>query len=280
MTTNIAEEEFCLQSLVVLIVDGDDAARAETQAALARACVGSDVYANGEKAMEMIRLHHARRQEYDLILVDISLPDANGEDFVREIRACLGENDTVILLTAKDAADGETKARNAGADAFLAKPFSEDDVLRAFRQAHRRKPSEPTQEEAAKHLDGRRILVAEDMAVNAEIVKQLLSMNFMAVDHAKNGKEAVDLFVKSPADYYDAILMDVRMPVMDGLAATEAIRASDHPNAKTVPIIALTTNYFDEDVQRSLAAGMNAHLEKPVEPDQIYRTLAEFVKAR
>ena len=280
MTTTIAEEELCLQSLFVIIVDGDAAARKETQAALARAGIGSDVYADREKAMEMIRLHHARRQEYDLILVDAFLADADGEDFVREIRAFLGENATVILLTAKGAADGEEKAKNAGADAFLAKPLSEDEILRVFRQAPRRKQSEPSQKEAVKNLDGKRILVAEDMAVNAEIVKQLLSMNFMAVDHAKNGKEAVELFVKSPADYYDAILMDVRMPVMDGLAATEAIRASGHPNAKTVPIIALTTNYFDEDVQRSLAAGMDAHLEKPVEPDQIYRTLAELVKAK
>ena len=88
------------------------------------------------------------------------------------------------------------------------------------------------------------------------------------------------MFAKSPPNYYDAVLMDIRMPVMDGLTATEKIRALDREDAKTVPIIALTANAFDEDVQRSLQAGMNAHLTKPVEPEHLYETIAEYIKAR
>ena len=269
--------ELSSQTLFVLIVDGDAAARESVQSALARFGLGSDCYGNEEQAMEMVRLHHARRQEYDLILVNRSLPAKNGIDLIREIRSLLGKTVTVIILTDDNASGGEDDAKTAGADAFMTKPLSAEAILQTYRQvALHREPEHPTTS-VHTELDGRRILVAEDMTVNAEIVKQLLSMNFMEVDHAKNGLEAVNLFLNSPKGHYDAILMDVRMPVMNGLAATAAIRGSEHPNAKTIPIIALTTNYFDEDVQLSLEAGMNAHLEKPVDPDQIYRTLAELI---
>lgn len=266
-----------LHSISVLIVDGNSETRAETQAMLARLGIGSDSYGSLAKAMDMIRLHHARRQDYDLILADRILAENDGDELIREARALLGENATVIIMTASDSDDVETDAKKAGADAFMTKPLAAENILQVFRKAQGQRQSIESTPPSVSELDGKRILVAEDMTVNAEIVKQFLSINFMEVDHVKNGQEAVDLFTKSPEGHYDAILMDVRMPVMDGLAATKAIRASSHPNAKNIPIIALTTNYFDEDVQRSLEAGMNAHLEKPVEPEQIYRTLAELI---
>ena len=114
--------------------------------------------------------------------------------------------------------------------------------------------------------------------INAEIMTEILQMRAMEVDHAENGQIVVDMFAKSPENYYDAILMDVRMPVQDGLAATSAIRALDRPDAKTVPIIAMTANAFDEDVQRSLQVGMNAHLSKPVEPERLYETLESLIR--
>lgn len=126
-------------------------------------------------------------------------------------------------------------------------------------------------------LEGRRILLAEDVVINAEIILELLDMRGIRADHAQNGQIAVDLFAQSPPHTYDAVLMDVRMPVLDGLGATRAIRALDHPDAKTVPIIAMTANAFDEDVRRSLQAGMDAHLSKPVEPDRLYETLARLI---
>ena len=269
-------DELLTQTLFVLIVD-NDATGEETQSALARFGVGADCYGNEAQAMEMVRLHHARRQEYDLILVSRNLPRKGGTELIAEIRALIGENATVIILTDDNASGGEDDAKTAGADLFMAKPFSAETLLQEYHRALLRRKSDQPSAPAQSKLDGRRILIAEDMTVNAEIVKQLLSMNCMEVDHAKNGLEAVNLFLNSPKGHYDAILMDVRMPVMNGLAATAAIRGSEHPNAKTIPIIALTTNYFDEDVQLSLEAGMNAHLEKPVDPDQIYCTLAELI---
>ena len=127
-------------------------------------------------------------------------------------------------------------------------------------------------------LKGRRILLAEDMAVNAEIIKMVLSMREIKVEHAVNGKIAVDMFANSAEGYFDAILMDMRMPEMDGLEAAKHIRAMDRDDAKEIPIIALTANAFEEDVQRSLQAGLNAHLSKPVEPETLFVTLESFIK--
>ena len=126
-------------------------------------------------------------------------------------------------------------------------------------------------------LKGRRILIAEDVFVNVAIMKKLIQVREAEIDHAENGRLVVEMFQNSPVGYYDAILMDVRMPEMDGLEATAAIRALDRPDAKTVPIIAMTANAFDEDVQLSLQAGMNAHLSKPVEPEHLYQTLEELI---
>ena len=128
-------------------------------------------------------------------------------------------------------------------------------------------------------LEGRHILLAEDMPINAEIMMEILDMRGISVDHAENGQLAVELFEKSAVHSYDAILMDVRMPVLDGLGAAQAIRALDRPDAKEIPIIALTANAFDEDVQRSLQAGMNAHLSKPVDPDHLFDTLERLIRS-
>ncbi len=126
-------------------------------------------------------------------------------------------------------------------------------------------------------LAGCRVLMAEDVDQNAEILQDLLELEDMEAEHASNGEIAVRMFSEKPAGYYDVILMDVRMPVMDGLTATRTIRALDRPDAKTIPIIAMTANVFDEDVERSLQSGMNAHLSKPIEPEHLYETMARLI---
>ncbi len=129
-------------------------------------------------------------------------------------------------------------------------------------------------------LGGRHILMAEDIEVNARIIMKILNMKGIVADRAENGKLAVEMFEDKPEGYYDAILMDMRMPEMDGLEATTLIRSLDRADAKEIPIIALTANAFDEDVQRCLQAGMNAHLSKPVQPEVIFATLKEFIGGR
>ena len=136
-------------------------------------------------------------------------------------------------------------------------------------------PAPPAGE--AVSLAGRRILIAEDVAENAEIVADLLELEDAETEHAECGKAALDMFAASPPGYYDAILMDLRMPVMDGWEATRRIRSLERPDAKSVPIIALTANAFESDIQQSLAAGMNAHLAKPADADMLYDTLRRFI---
>ena len=126
-------------------------------------------------------------------------------------------------------------------------------------------------------LQGRCMLLAEDIDMNAEIMMDILEMEGIGAERAENGRVALEMFEKSEPDRYSAILMDIRMPEMDGLEATEAIRALDRDDAKRIPIIALTANAFDEDVKMSLQAGMNAHLSKPVDPDHLFRTLGELI---
>lgn len=142
------------------------------------------------------------------------------------------------------------------------------------------KPTGDTTPERTVSLEGRRVLLAEDMTVNAEIILMVLGMRQINADIAENGRVALEMFEASPEGYYDAILMDMRMPEMDGLEATRAIRNLERPDAATIPIIALTANALDEDVQRSMQAGLNEHLSKPVEPDVLFETLERFIDQR
>ena len=169
------------------------------------------------------------------------------------------------------------EALHTGVDSFLAKPLFASNVIDEFERIARRNNMSLYKDKKRAELKGRRILLAEDVLVNVAIMKKLIQVREAEIDHAENGRIVVDMFRNSPNGYYDAILMDVRMPEMDGLEAAAAIRALDRPDAKTIPIIALTANAFDEDVQLSLQAGMNAHLSKPVEPEHLYLTLEELI---
>ena len=134
----------------------------------------------------------------------------------------------------------------------------------------------PPKPAAPADLTGRRCLLAEDHPLNVEVARRLLAARGMAVDTAANGREAVDLFARSPVGQYDIVLLDIRMPVMDGLSAARAIRALDRPDAG-VPMVAMSANAFDEDIEKSLAAGIDAHLAKPIDPAQLYETLQDLL---
>lgn len=165
-----------------------------------------------------------------------------------------------------------------GVDSFIAKPLFAANVLEEFESVAKRKGLCANSAEKKIDLKGKRILLAEDIEINAEIIKMLLQTRGIESERAANGKEALDMFASRPSGYYDAILMDMRMPEMDGLEATRRIRALDRSDSKTLPIIALTANAFDEDVQRSLQAGLNAHLSKPVQPEELFETLEKLIQ--
>ena len=173
--------------------------------------------------------------------------------------------------------DIQEEAHRVGVDSFLAKPLNAENVLAEFERIAKHNNMALFKEKKQANLTGRRILLAEDMEINAEIMTDTLELEGVNVDHAEDGEVAFNTFRRSPEGTYAAILMDVRMPVMDGLEATAAIRKLDREDAKKIPIIALTANAFDEDVQRSLQAGMNAHLNKPIEAEQLIRVLGELI---
>lgn len=141
-------------------------------------------------------------------------------------------------------------------------------------------PAEAPAEAEPETLEGKRILIVEDLPENAEIVQDLLELEGAETEHAENGRIAVEMVERSAADYYDAILMDLRMPVMDGLEATRRIRALERPDAREVPIIALTANAYESDIRASLEAGMNEHLPKPADSDMLYGTLRKYITLR
>ena len=266
------------QDMKVLIIDDDPVACEHAKLILEEVGISADTCLSGADALQMIELRYARRDAYNLILVDWKMPEQDGIEVTREIRRLYNGETTIIILTAYSWDDIVEEALSAGVDSFMAKPLFASNVLQEFKQAVARKGGSEQIEEHKADLTGRRILLAEDMMINAEIMKELLQMRDMEVEHAENGQIAVELFAQSAAGYYDAILMDVRMPVMNGLEATAAIRALERADAKTILIIAMTANAFDEDVQRSLQVGMNAHLTKPVDPEHLYETLESLIR--
>ena len=266
------------EDMTVLIVDDDPIARDHAQLILEKAGVITETAENGLQALEMVKLRHARREPYNLILVDWKMPEIDGIETTRMIRDAIGHESAIIILTAYRWDDILDEAVQAGVDSFLPKPLFAAAIMDEFKTAVKKKKLSEQDGQTKTDLRGRRVLLAEDMAINAEIMKMVLEMREIKADHAVNGRIAVELFTSHPEGYYDAILMDMRMPEMDGLEATRAIRASNRADAKTVPIIALTANAFDEDVQRSMQAGLNAHLSKPVQPEVLFETLESLIK--
>ena len=269
--------EVDFKGMTALVVDDDAIACENAKISLGNLGLLCETALSGEQAIEMVKIRHARREPYNLILIDWKMPEMDGVETTRRIRSIVGSESAIIILTAYNWDDITDEARAAGVDSFLAKPLFASNVVEEFRHAIGKKKA-ANAEEAKADLKGKRILLAEDMEVNAEIMVMVLNMREMQVECATNGREALEMFSKSGENYYDAILMDMNMPEMDGLEATMKIRALDRTDAKTIPIIALTAKAFDEDVQRSLQAGLNAHLSKPVEPDALFATLESMVK--
>ena len=263
--------------LNVLVIDDDPIACDHAKLVLEKSGIAADTVLTGKESLEMIKLRHARREPYNLIIVDLHMPEMNGVEVTRKIREIVGNESAIIILTAYNWDDVADEAISAGVDSFIAKPLFSGALIDELKKVFKKKNLGSDEKRTKADLKGRRILLAEDMPVNAEIMMMVLQMREMEAELAENGKIALEMFQKSPEGYYDAILMDMRMPEMDGLEATQRIRALERPDAKTIPIIALTANAFDEDVQRSLQAGLNAHLSKPVEPEVLFETLENMI---
>ncbi|MCM1540111.1 MAG: response regulator [Blautia sp.] len=235
---------------------------------------------DGRTAVEMASDAHDAGNPFEIILLDWKMPGMDGLETARRIRETASEEMPVFVLTSYDLEEAKEASTDVGFDAFLPKPFFLFNFQRAVSQllageaTYEFQEIQPVKDVSIKGL---RVLAAEDNEVNAEILKELLAMEEVECDIASNGKIAVERFIQSKPGSFDVIFMDVQMPVMDGYEATRAIRSSDHPEAKSIPIIAMTANAFEEDVQNALNAGMNAHTAKPVDMGKLKATIARLL---
>ena len=203
----------------------------------------------------------------------------NGIEVTRRIRKEMGEDVPIILLTAYDWLDIEEEAKEAGVSAFCSKPLFLSELRRCLHSIVDSEAEERNNsgEPAEKHHTGR-ILLAEDNELNQEIASAILEDAGFSVEVANNGKIAVDKLKKSEPGYYQLVLMDIRMPVMDGHEAARTIRKLENPELSSIPILAMTANAFEEDKKEALASGMNGHLAKPIEVDVLFETLDKILK--
>ena len=271
------QRKWQLDTLKVLVVDDEEDVCIHATLLLKRMGILSHYLKSGQEAVKAVLEAHETGTDYDVCIIDWQMPDMDGVKVTRQIREKLGPDTLIIIISAYDWSEIEEEARLAGANAFIAKPLFQSTLYNVLVSAFGAAPSQPSCEEKSEVerdiFTGKRFLLAEDNALNQEIAVELLSMTGAVIDCATNGEEAVKRFEVSPAGYYDLILMDVQMPIMDGYAATRQIRAGSHPDAGKIPILAMTANTFTEDVDASFAAGMNGHIAKPIELKSLYRTI-------
>lgn len=215
---------------------------------------------------------------YHLILLNLNLPGMNGIEAARAIRSSCGKNSPIVLISACDWSGVADEAREAGVSGFISKPLFPStlyDALKAF-SGTGMKETDSAEGTVDQVLRAKRILLAEDNELNWEVAREMLSVLEMELDWAENGQICVEKFEKSPVGYYDAILMDVRMPIMDGREAAMTIRRLERRDAD-LPIIAMTADAFSEDIQKCLECGMNDHLAKPIDVQTVAYKLKKYL---
>ena len=271
------EMDMVLPSWNMLVVDDDELLCRTAIDTLKTIGINADWVLSGEKAIELVIQHHQKRDDYQIILLDWKLPGMNGIQVAKEIRRNLGDEVPILLISAYDWSEFEAEAREAGISGFISKPLFKSTLYHALRQYM---GAETENDQTLNHnidLSGRRILLAEDNELNWEVAKELLSDLGVELDWAEDGQICLDKFQRSPEGYYDAILMDIRMPHMTGYEATKAIRGLNHPNALSVPIIAMSADAFSDDIQHCLQCGMNAHIAKPIDVIELTRLLKRYL---
>ena len=271
------EIDMVLPAWNMLVVDDDELLCKTAMDALKSIGIKAEWTLSGEKAIELVIEHHKKREDYQIILLDWKLPGMNGIQAAREIRRNLGDEVPILLISAYDWSEFEAEAREAGISGFISKPLFKSTLYHALCQYM----DVGTEHEQTLNqnidLSGRRILLAEDNELNWEVAKELLSDLGVELDWAEDGRICLDKFQKSPKGYYDIILMDIRMPHMTGYEATQAIRGLVHPDALSIPIIAMSADAFSDDIQHCLQCGMNAHIAKPIDVIELTRLLKRYL---
>lgn len=266
------------KGLNVLVVDDDQVVGDQVSFILNDIGAHTMVVDSGFRAVEEVRICMERGEIFDIIMIDWKMPDMDGLETTRQIRRITGPDTTIIIISAYDWSSIEREARQAGANTFITKPLFRSDIYQTFSTLGVKKNSSEEMQKVQAPITqfvGKRILLVEDNELNQEIAKMLLEMHGMEVHTASNGKEAVEQFQKSADGYYFAVLMDIRMPVMNGLDATAKIRGLEKRDARKVPILAMTANAFEEDKTAAYKVGMTGYLVKPLEITELLDKLGE-----
>jgi len=258
------------ENVRILVVDDDPVVLEFFAKVMQEFDIFCDITASAEEALRAID----QNDPYNIYFIDWKMPETNGIMLTKMLKEKSSSNGkvVVIMISAADSSSIEAEAKRAGVDRFIGKPLFPSAIADIINECVGSKKEKKGDSNAARSFKGSRILLAEDVEINREIVMALLEPLELEVDCAEDGVEAINMFIENPG-LYDMILMDVQMPKMDGYEATRRIRSFDLSNAKTIPIIALTANVFKEDIEACLSAGMNGHLGKPIDSEDL---LAKF----
>ncbi len=263
----------------ILTVDDEEQICRNIEMLMKDVGVHTDFAYSGKQAVEKVKQTLADGSCYDVILLDWNMPEMDGIETARQMRAITKQQIPILFLTAYDWDEIEEEAYAAGIDGFLAKPFFVSALKEKLQDIHAKREGKekPPEEAVVSSLKGRHFLVAEDNEINSEILLELLHIDGADGEVAENGQLAVELFLAADAGHFDAVLMDVQMPVMNGYEATRCIRSMERADAKTIPIIAMTANAFAEDMKDAKDAGMNDHIAKPIDMEIIRKTLSRYL---
>ncbi len=273
----VKEEDMVLPSWNMLLVDDDEQLCRETAEKLEELTIHCDWAVDGRTAIRMMEEHHNRQDAYQIVLLDWRMEGMNGIETARELRHKFGDEMPILIISAYDWSDIEEEAREAGISGFISKPLFKSTLYHGLLQyMGSSQEKEEVQKAPSKDFSGVRILLAEDNDINYEIANELLTAIGIEIEWAQNGQICVDMFEKSDKGYYDAILMDIRMPIMSGYEAARKIRSLTRQDAG-LPIIAMTADAFSEDVKKCKECGMNDHTSKPIDMDILTRLLAKYL---
>ncbi len=269
------EEDMLLPDWNMLLVDDDEMLCESATESLKEIGIKAEWTLDGETAIKMVSERHNTNNDYDVILIDWKLPGIDGITTAQEIRNLT--DIPILLISAYDWNDIEEEAKSVGISGFIAKPLFKSTLYYGLKQIVADDLDQNTEKtkEFDLNISGKRILLSEDNELNWEIANELLSSQGLILDHAENGQVCVEKFKESKIGYYDLILMDLRMPIMNGYEATDAIRASNRSDSN-IPIIAMTADAFSDDKKKCIEHGMNAHVAKPIDIQEVIRLIIKY----
>lgn len=275
---DMAEADMQLPPWRLLVVDNNEDLCLSAVSSLKEIGISAHWATSGEKALEMVRKYHEEGTDYEVVLLDWKMPDMDGLHTAREMRKLLGQKVPILIISAYDWSDIEDEAKEVGIQGFISKPLFKSNLYLGLRRYMLDTADEEVHEDAnVQRFAGKKILLAEDNDLNWEIAEDLLSEVGFKLERAENGKICVEKFEQSEPGFYDVILMDIRMPVMNGYDAAKAIRALSRGDAD-LPIIAMTADAFSDDIQHCLDCGMNEHVAKPIDVNRLTQLLRKYLK--